>query len=236
MVYELKNYKSIHFGDAEILVSYVFKPDKKFKASEIQEWQELRYYNRSSLKRALILFFSDKEKLIVNKDDFKKEFEDISIYLKLHLDHLDGSEARRVKVSKHIKLSSVQIYKAWTNQNLLSSWWSVDEAVMTIKQFSFVAGGSWSYQIHSKGGRTSHDYHFLKVLPNEYISWLDLKSPDYRYSFKIDGLSLQESRVTYETVFPTIDECEKFKLQYNTEMSVTLSRLEEELLRTNIKV
>lgn len=234
LVYELRNHKTIHVNDAEIIVSYIFKPDRRIKLSAIEEWQELRYYIRSSLKQTLILFFSGGEKLIIKKDDFSKVFEDMSAYLKLHLDHLDGSEARRVKVSINIKLPSVQISKAWTNQNLLCSWWSADDAVITMKQFDLTTGGSWKYQTHSKGGRTYHEYQFVEVLPNEYISWRNLKAAGYRYSFKIHILTLQESRVEYETVFPSIEECEKFKDQYSREMSDTLARLKEELLRTNI--
>ena len=169
--------------------------------------------------------------MIITNKDFRKEFDKLTLYLKSNYDLLDTSPDRRLEISCMLSFPGHQIFNSWNNPNLLANWWTPDEAVATFHQFEFQNNGAWNFTLHAKGGKTNFNFQFVKINVNELVSWKDVDNPANLYNFKILYSEPNKSKVSYEAIFSSIDECEKLTSSATKSISASISLLEEELRR-----
>lgn len=169
--------------------------------------------------------------MIITNKDFRKEFDKLTLYLKSNYDLLDTTPDRRLEISCMLSFPGHQIFNSWNNPNLLANWWTPDEAVATFHQFEFQNNGAWNFTLHAKGGKTNFNFQFVKINVNELVSWKDVDNPANLYNFKIHYSEPNKSKVSYEVIFSSIDECEKLTSSATKSISASISLLEEELRR-----
>lgn len=231
IIYNLIQYKKIGLKENVLTIGYLFKPSEQYSMNRLEEWQERRYYLRGKLQRTLLLFFSSNQRVNITNKDFRKEFEKIALKLKSNYDLLDTSPDRRLEISRILSFPVHQVFNAWNNPKLLANWWTPDEAVATFHQFEFQNNGAWNFTLHAKGGKTDFSFQFVNIKVNELVSWKDVNSPTTMYNFKIHASEPAKSKVSYEVVFSSIDECQKLKSSATKSITATITRLEEELQR-----
>jgi uncharacterized protein YndB with AHSA1/START domain len=231
IAYTIVNYKKIELTENALSVDYLLRATKKFSFDKLTEWQESRYYLRGKLQRSLVLFFSNEDRLIVSNQDFRKEFERLASFLKEKFDLLDTSPDRRVIISFLINHSTEEIFKAWREPKILASWWTPNESVATFDLFEFRDNGRWRFVLHAKGGKTSFSYNFIKIKQNQLVSWRDDSLHGINHHFKMEKIGFEKTKINYEIVFSSIEECQKSMSVSTKNGTEAIIRLEEELQR-----
>ena len=79
------NFKKIELQSNILTIKQSFDRTRSFKLDEVASWSELSYSIRGQLKRSLILFLSNDEKITISIYDDINEFDKLSHYLKTRL-------------------------------------------------------------------------------------------------------------------------------------------------------
>jgi uncharacterized protein YndB with AHSA1/START domain len=231
LIYTLSSYKRIWLTENVLTIGYLFKKDELVQLKDIIAWKEIRYTIRGSLRRSLILFFSEGRHLVFSNAYSEKEFSKLANVLLTDFNHLDKSPARRIIIRHPLELPIPRIFKAWTDTKLLSAWWSPDESVATLLEYEFKTQGNWKFTLHSIGGKRLHHHVFTKVQPFRSVSWMDTNYPHIKHKFSLKAKDPIRTVIRYEVVFASIDECEQQARVYAKEIHDLLHRLEIELKR-----
>ncbi|HRG08126.1 MAG TPA: SRPBCC domain-containing protein [Cyclobacteriaceae bacterium] len=108
--------------------------------------------------------------------------------------------------------SRKQVYKAWTNPELLKAWWGPKGFTNTFNTFEFKEGGKWSFIMHGPDkGNYPNECAFTIIREPELIVWDRQSKPLFQVEVRFEALAIKETRVTFKQKFQTVEECEKIR-------------------------
>lgn len=126
---------------------------------------------------------------------------------------------KKIFVTRHFDAPLENVWRAWTESELLDQWWAPLPWKTETKSMNFTTGGTWLYSmVGPEGERHWCKADYIAVLPQKSFEGLDCfcdengnKNPDmpgmhWKCSFTAVG---NTTRVDVELAFPTEAELEK---------------------------
>jgi uncharacterized protein YndB with AHSA1/START domain len=122
------------------------------------------------------------------------------------------------------------VYKAWTDPNHLKNWWGPKGFTNTFNEFDLRSGGKWSFSMHGPDkGNYANECEFIKIIPNEFISWRRFSKPVFQVAVIFEEISADSTRLIFKMIFSTPEECDKLKSFAPEKNEENFDRLEDEL-------
>lgn len=105
-----------------------------------------------------------------------------------------------------------QVYEAWTNPELLKTWWGPKGFTNTFNTFDFKVGGRWSFVMHGPDkGNYPNECTFTIICEPELLVWDRQSKPLFQVEVQFEELGVTETKVTFKQKFATAEECEKIR-------------------------
>jgi uncharacterized protein YndB with AHSA1/START domain len=128
------------------------------------------------------------------------------------------------------KASRQLVYKAWTDPDHLKIWWGPKGFTNTFNVFDLRAGGKWSFVMHGPDkGNYTNECTFVAIQEPELLVWNRHSKPIFQVEVIFDGISENETKVTFKQKFKTAEECSKVKTFAPEKNEENMDRLENEL-------
>jgi uncharacterized protein YndB with AHSA1/START domain len=126
---------------------------------------------------------------------------------------------RGVTNQREFEFSPQQIFKAWTNPELLARWWGPNGFTNTYHEFGLRPGGDWRYTMHGPNG-VDYPNHMklVEIMPSEKIILDHQGSPEFRLTATFDDLGGGRTRVTFDQQFAKVEvfaEASKYCIEAN---------------------
>jgi len=103
------------------------------------------------------------------------------------------------------------LWNAWANEEHITAWWGPNGFTSTCEKFEFRQEGVWSFILHSPDGADYPNKNvFAEIISEEKIILDHSIGHDFRIIATFEDLG-NKSKLTWEMIFPTKEECEQFK-------------------------
>lgn len=104
------------------------------------------------------------------------------------------------------------VYRAWTDPELLKIWWGPAGFTNTFNTFDFRVGGAWSFIMHAPDqGNFTNECEFTTIEPPALIEWKRYSRPLFNVRVVFEEISGSSTRVIFQQIFETVEECEKIR-------------------------
>lgn len=147
---------------------------------------------------------------------------------------IDMSDDRTVANTRVVPYTREQIFKAWTDPELLAQWWGPENFTNTFHTFELKPGGKWHFTMHGPDGT---DYENLCefeeiVFPRRVV----LYHHETMHKFRLSGIFMETEKGThieFRQVFESAAECSRIRSFVTQANEQNLDRLEAVLQRLN---
>lgn len=126
-----------------------------------------------------------------------------------------------------------QVFKAWSNPDLLANWWGPNGFTNTFHEFDFKAGGNWKFTMHSPDGTDyKNESIFKEIIKPERIVFEHLE-PVHKFQATVTFHdSGDKTRLTFSMQFESSRECENVRSLIIDANEQNFDRLESVLYKT----
>lgn len=137
---------------------------------------------------------------------------------------------RQITSRRWFKFSPDQLWEAWSNPNLLKSWWGPKGFTNTFHQFDFQTGGKWEFTMHSPDGVDFLNHHvFVEIDPKKKLVFDHIEPVHkFRVTATLDQNGHQ-TFLTFKMTFDDVAECQRVKKFIEEANEQNFDRLEETL-------
>ena len=105
-----------------------------------------------------------------------------------------------------------KVFEAWTNPDHLKLWWGPQGFTNTFHIFDLKPGGRWSLIMHGPDGTDyKNESIFIEIKSQEKLVWNHLSGLEFQVVATFEKL-LNKTVVTFKMIFPSTEECEKYKV------------------------
>jgi uncharacterized protein YndB with AHSA1/START domain len=126
------------------------------------------------------------------------------------------------------------VYKAWTDPDLLKTWWGPKGFTNTFNTFDLRVGGKWSFTMHGPDkGNYRNECTFVAIREPELLVWDRQSQPIFQVEVVFEEIAENETKVTFKQKFKTVEECNKIKTFAPEKNEENMDRLEDELKKMN---
>ncbi|MBI3220012.1 MAG: hypothetical protein HYZ44_10900 [Bacteroidetes bacterium] len=224
----LRVYQRIKLSGNALRVTKIMAANQTLNLEELQEWQEKRYYLRSSLRRSLILFFPNNQRLLLSNKDQAEEFEKLAHFLLTNpITALrDHSPDKELKATRDMSFDQVKIFNACATSTGFQAWWAAPEESSYVLAFNPTPGGIVHISMHGFGNIKVMQGHFKEVRPAEFISWTQADAVPVEWQVFIAKKTPTQSTVTLNAIYPSLPTADAVRAQVIKEIEKRLEQLE----------
>lgn len=118
-----------------------------------------------------------------------------------------------IVISKRmIDVPREKVFEAWTNPNQLALWWGPKGFTNTFHAFELQPGGRWRLTMHGPDGTNyENESVFVEIKSAEKLVWNHVSGHEFQVVTTFEKL-LDKTLVTFNMIFPSAEECEKYKV------------------------
>ena len=137
------------------------------------------------------------------------------------------SEDRTVLNQRVVPYSREQIFKAWTDPELLAQWWGPKGFTNTFHTFELKPNGKWHFTMHGPDGTDFENLCvFEEILAPERVVLYHLET---MHKFRLSGIFTQAdngTHIEFRQVFESAEECARIRSFVTDANEQNLDRLE----------
>jgi len=137
------------------------------------------------------------------------------------------SEDRTVLNQRVVPYSREQIFKAWTDPELLAQWWGPKGFTNTFHTFELKPNGKWHFTMHGPDGTDFENLCvFEEILAPERVVLYHLET---MHKFRLSGIFNKTdngTHVEFRQVFESAEECQRIRSFVTNANEQNLDRLE----------
>ncbi len=112
--------------------------------------------------------------------------------------------------SRVFKASCEQLFRAWTEPELLAAWWGPAGFTNTFHEFDLRTGGRWRFTMHGpEKGNYENEVEFLVIDKPRLIAWDRISKPLFRVVATFEDAGDGNTLLTFRMQFATKEECDK---------------------------
>ncbi len=224
----LITYQRIKLVDSHLILMKIIEKNQTLDLEKLQEWQEKRYYLRSSLRRSLILFFSNNQRLIISNKDQPQEFERLADFLVTNpITALrDHSPDRELSSSRVMPYDRERIFNACATSTSFQAWWVSPEESSYALGFNAMPEGVLSVSMHGFGGVKVMQGHFKEVSSPKFISWIQQSAINIEWQVILKQNPPNKTLVTLKAIYPSLPTADLVRAQVIKEIEKRLEQLE----------
>jgi uncharacterized protein YndB with AHSA1/START domain len=105
------------------------------------------------------------------------------------------------------------VFRAISDPSQLVLWWGPKGFTNTFSEFDFREGGHWNFVMHGPDGKDYKNHHtFAEIVEPERVVFQHLSSPRFRLTVSLDEAGAGKTRVTWQQLFETAEECARIKV------------------------
>lgn len=139
--------------------------------------------------------------------------------------------AREIVTTRVFDSPRELVFRAWTDPDHLAQWWGPKGFTNTFHEFDMKPGGIWRFVMHGPNGADFQNKSvFVEVLKPERIVFQHVSGPHYQATATFEEQS-GKTTLTYQMLFETAAECDKFKRFAVGANEENFDRLEAELIK-----
>jgi uncharacterized protein YndB with AHSA1/START domain len=118
-----------------------------------------------------------------------------------------------VVISKRMFNKPVErVYEAWTKPEQLKVWWGPKGFTNTFHIFNLNPGGRWSLTMHGPDGTDyENESIFIEIKRPEKLVWNHISGHEFQAVATFEKSS-GKTLVTFNMIFASAEECEKYKV------------------------
>jgi uncharacterized protein YndB with AHSA1/START domain len=121
-----------------------------------------------------------------------------------------------------------QVFAAWTQPELLASWWGPKGFTNTFEEFDLRPGGHWRFTMHGPDG-TGYPNHsiFSDIVPPQRIVFDHVSGHHFEVNAVFTERAAGKTRLTWRMRFDTAEECAKVKAFVTTANEENMDKLQK---------
>lgn len=225
----LITYQRIKLVGSHLILTKIITKDQTLPLEELVEWQEKRYYLRSSLRRSLILFFPNNQRLLLSNKDQLEEFEKLGHFLLTNpITALrDHSPDKELPSTRDMPFDPEKIFSACTTSTSFQAWWVSPEESSCVLAFNPTPGGILHITMHGFGSVKVMQGHFKEVRAPEFISWTQADAVPVEWQVHITRKAPGLSTVTLNAVYPSLPKADAVRTHVMKEVEQRIQQLEQ---------
>ncbi|NOS90683.1 MAG: hypothetical protein HOP30_02065 [Cyclobacteriaceae bacterium] len=231
----LRVYQRIKLSGTQLLVTKIIGANQKLDLEELQEWQEKRYYLRSTLRRSLILFFSNNQRFLFSNKSQPAEFEKLADFLLTNpiTSLLDHSPDKELKAIRDMPFDQEKIFNACIKSTSFQAWWVAPEESSYVLAFNPSPGGILHISMHGFGSVKVMQGHFKEVRSPDLISWTQSDVVPVEWQVSITRKAPGLSTVELNAIYPSLPKADAVRTQVMKEVEQRIQQLEQWLGKSN---
>lgn len=137
---------------------------------------------------------------------------------------------RRIVTVRDIDAPRETVFSAWSEPEHLKVWWGPHGFTNTFDVFDFRPGGYWKFTMHGpEKGHYRNEVEFIAISPPECIHWKRHSQPYFQIYATFAALSGHRTRVTFQMLFDTPEECAKLRPYVVDKNEENMDRLEAQI-------
>lgn len=136
-----------------------------------------------------------------------------------------------IRSSRIFNYTPAQVFRAWTDPEILKKWWGPAEHTNTFHTFDLRPGGRWTFTMHGPGGKGNYenDVVFTHIEEPKLIAWDRLSQPLFRIVASFDETPEGNTELIFRMQFATKEECDKIRKFVPDKNEENFDKLEREL-------
>lgn len=140
------------------------------------------------------------------------------------------SKANEIISTRNVPYTQRDVYEAWTNPELLASWWGPKGFTNTFHEFNLRPGGEWRFTMHSPAGDNyENKCIFRKIVESELLVF-DHVEPVHAFTVTVSfSKTNQGTAVTFLMDFISAEECSRSQAIIEPSNEENFDRLESVL-------
>lgn len=120
------------------------------------------------------------------------------------------------------------VFSAWTNPELLKSWWGPKAFTNKFYEFDLNQGGNWKFTMHGpNGGNYENESVFVEIKEPERIVLHHVSNPQFLLTASFEEEDSNKTKLVFEQQFNTVEEYNKIKVYAVDANEENMDRLEE---------
>lgn len=130
------------------------------------------------------------------------------------------------------------VFSAWTNPELLKTWWGPKGFTNTFYEFDLRQGGNWKFTMHGpNGGNYQNESVFVEIKEPERIVLHHVSNPQFLLTANFEDAGNNKTKLVFEQQFNTVEEYNNIKLYAVDANEENMDRLEDVIknLKKNIE-
>lgn len=230
----LKVYQRIRLSGNMLRVTKIIGVNHALPLEELVEWQEKRYYLRSTLRRSLILFFPHNQRFIFSNKTQSQEFEKLANFL---LNNpitaiRDHSPDKELMATRDMPFEPEKIFKACVTSASFQVWWVAAEESSYVLSFNPTPGGVLHIQVQGFGSAKTIQGQFKEVRSPISISWIQTEAVPVEWQVNIEQKIAGKSSVTLKAIYPSLPKADAVRGSVMKETEKRLEQLEKLLTKS----
>lgn len=114
--------------------------------------------------------------------------------------------------SRILNTSRELVFRAWSEPEILKSWWGPAGFTNTFHEFDFRVGGRWSFIMHGPDkGNYANECEFIKIEIPSLIAWKRHSKPIFQVVATFDVIENNKTKLIFKMLFDSAEECRKIK-------------------------
>jgi uncharacterized protein YndB with AHSA1/START domain len=139
---------------------------------------------------------------------------------------------REILTTRIISAPQQQVFRAWTDAEILQRWWGPKGFTNTFHEFDPVPGGKWKFIMHGpEKGNYPNEVVFLHVNKPSLLAWDRISQPLFRVVTTFEEVEKDKTRLTFRMQFDSKEECDKIRKFAVDKNEENFDKLEQELAK-----
>lgn len=230
----LITYQRIKLVSSHLILSKLITKDQTLPLEELVEWQEKRYYLRSTLRRSLILFFPRNQRFIFSNKTQSEEFEKLADFLINNpiTAIRDHSPDKELMATRDMPFEPEKIFKACVVSTSFQVWWVAAEESSYVLSFNPTPGGVLHIQVQGFGSAKTIQGQFKEIRSPEFISWIQTEAVPVEWQVNIEQKIAGKPSVTLKAIYPSLPKADAVRGRVMKEIEKRLEQLEKLLTKS----
>lgn len=121
-------------------------------------------------------------------------------------------------------------FRAWTEPELLKTWWGPSGFTNSFEIFDLRPGGTWKFMMHGpEKGNYPNECEFTRIEKPTLLSWKRRSKPLFNVMVTFEEINSDNTRIVFKQIFATAEECNKLKPFVPEKNEENFDRLEKVL-------
>lgn len=117
-----------------------------------------------------------------------------------------------IRSSRIFNASPEDVFRAWTEPDLLAAWWGPAGFTNTFHEFNPQPGGRWKFTMHGpEKGNYENEVEYLVLDSPKLIVWDRISQPLFRVVATFEATNDGKTLLTFRMQFATEKECDKIR-------------------------